>query len=396
MERKRTRFIFLNVGHAYDHLFMLLFPTVVLSLEKEFQQPYAELLPLALGGFIAFGAGTLPAGWLGDRWSRRNMMTVFFFGIGAAAVLTGLANSLWQIAAGLTLVGLFAAIYHPVGTAMVVQGRSDIGRALGINGVAGNIGVAAAALTAGALTDLISWRAAFIVPGVIAMATGVAFALAVRDGAENAQAQPKRAAGASGGAVAVNVFVVLAVTTILSGFIFNTSLVALPKLFAVRLTDFTSTTFGVGVIVSLVYLFGAFSQILVGLLLDRFPLKTVLIVVTCLQMPFLLGAAQLENGLLIFVGALMMFTIFGVIPITDTLVARATTESWRSRIYAVKYVGSLGISALAIPAVSLVYGATQEFTLLFMAFAAISLIIAACATLLPRGGFSPAAEPATA
>ena len=151
MSRDRARFLFLNVGHAYDHLFMLLFPTVVLVLEREWNRPFSELLPYALGGFIAFGLGALPAGLLGDRWSRPHMMTIFFLGIGGASILTGMAAGPWGLAAGLTLIGLFASIYHPVGVAMVVQGVENVGLRLGVNGVAGNLGVAAAALTAGAL-----------------------------------------------------------------------------------------------------------------------------------------------------------------------------------------------------------------------------------------------------
>ena len=171
-DRRLTTFAFLNLGHAYDHLFILLYPTVVLALGDVFQASYGELLALSVYGFIAFGAGALPAGWLGDRWSRRGMMIVFFVGIGLASIRTGLARSTVDIAVGLGLVGLFASIYQPVGIAMVAEtDPARVGKALGLNGVFGNLGVAFAGVTAGALTDMISWRAAFIVPGVVAVAT---------------------------------------------------------------------------------------------------------------------------------------------------------------------------------------------------------------------------------
>ncbi|MBT5037799.1 MAG: MFS transporter, partial [Rhodospirillaceae bacterium] len=123
----RVGFGFLNIGHAYDHLFMLLFPTVVLGLEGTFERSYEELLALASPGFIAFAAGTLPAGWLGDRWSRSGMIAVFFIGIGASSILTGFASTPAEIAGGLTLIGIFASIYHPVGISMVVEGREKVG-----------------------------------------------------------------------------------------------------------------------------------------------------------------------------------------------------------------------------------------------------------------------------
>jgi MFS family permease len=158
----------LNLGHLLDHLVMLVFPTVVLTLGREWDRPYSELLPLALGGFIAFGAFAIPAGWLADHWSRYKMMAVFFFGIGGALFLTGFASSSWQIAAGLTLTGMFAAIYHPVGIAMLVAAPKNLGMALGWNGLWGNLGLAFAAIVSGALMDLWGWRTAFFVPGLAA------------------------------------------------------------------------------------------------------------------------------------------------------------------------------------------------------------------------------------
>ena len=173
MESTRTAQLFLNAGHALDHLFMLIFPTVVLAMAPEFGRSYSEMLPLSLGGFIMFGACSLPAGWLADRWSRRGMMVVFFTGIGVASMLTGLAGSTFQIGLGLTLIGVFGAIYHPVGIAMLVSGRDKVGRVLGVNGVYGNFGVALAALIAGALAYWINWRAAFLIPGALSVAVGI-------------------------------------------------------------------------------------------------------------------------------------------------------------------------------------------------------------------------------
>ena len=175
MNNNRWLAPYINIGHFLDHLAMLIFPTVVLALARDWDRSYSELLPLTLGGFIAFGAFALPAGWLADHWSRYRMMLVFFFGIGASLVITGFANSPWEIGAGLTLVGVFAAIYHPVGIAMLVAAPTKLGAALGWNGLWGNLGLAAAALISGALMDVLGWRAAFFVPGALCLAAGVGF-----------------------------------------------------------------------------------------------------------------------------------------------------------------------------------------------------------------------------
>src|SRR5215212_2120519 len=179
MNNKRALAPFINLGHFLDHLAMLVFPTVVIALGREWDRPYAELLPLSLGGFIAFGAFAIPSGWLADHWSRYKMMAVFFFGIGLALFCTGFAQTSWQIAVGLTVTGMFASIYHPVGIAMLVAAPKNLGMALGWNGLWGNLGLAFAAVVSGALMDTWGWRTAFFVPGLLSIAAGVAFLLLV-------------------------------------------------------------------------------------------------------------------------------------------------------------------------------------------------------------------------
>ena len=383
MERARRTDLFLNLGHALDHLFILIFPTVVLAMAPEFGRTYSEMLPLSLGAFIMFGAGSIPAGWLADRWSRRGMMVIFFVGIGMASILTGLAQSPWQIAAALTLVGLFGAIYHPVGIAMLVSGRDKVGKVLGVNGVFGNLGVAFAALIAGALAYWISWRAAFIIPGAVSIAIGIAFALTVPE----MRIEGKRPAGAArtgfSRELLVRVFAVLAVTTLFGGVIFNSTTIAMPKIFDERLNALVSTTLGIGILVSLVYAFAAMAQLVVGHILDRGALKSVLVAVIGFQLPLLLAAAFFNNYVLLAVALAMMFFVFGQIPINDAMVAAYTDEAWRARVFGVRYVFSFGASAFAVPLVALMYRYSSDFRYLFFTLAAMAAVMLAAAVLLP-------------
>jgi MFS family permease len=382
-ERARSGELFLNIGHALDHLFLLIYPTVVLAMAPEFGRPYSEMLPLALGGFIAFGAGSLPAGWMADRWSRRGMMIVFFIGIGAASILTGLVQTPWQIAAALTLVGLFGAIYHPVGISMLVSGRDKVGKVLGVNGVYGNLGVAFAALIAGALAHWINWRAAFIIPGLVSIVVGIAFAVMVAD----ARVAAKRSSGGPGAGFSrgllVRVFAILVVTTMFGGVIFNSTTVAMPKIFDERLSALVNTTLGIGILVSLVYAFAAGAQLVVGHLLDRGALKSVLVAVIGLQVPLLIAAAFFDNYLMLAVALAMMFFVFGQIPINDAMVAAYTDEAWRSRMYALRYVVSFGASAFAVPLVAVMHRYSSDFKYLFFALAAMAALMLAAAFLLP-------------
>jgi MFS transporter, FSR family, fosmidomycin resistance protein len=119
---------------------------------------YAELLPLGVAGYFLFGIGALPAGWLADRWNSARLMVMVFIGTGAASILTGLALGPWTLALGLTSIGLFASISHPVAMAWLVGADDRPGRALGINGIYGAAGISGAALVAGLLAELIGWR----------------------------------------------------------------------------------------------------------------------------------------------------------------------------------------------------------------------------------------------
>src|SRR6187455_3173668 len=166
----------LLLAHAVDHMFLLIFAAAVASIAAEFGfARWEDLMPFGVGAFVMFGLGSLPSGRLGDLWGRRAMMIVFFFGIGASSLLASLAQGPWQLAAALTLIGTFASIYHPVGIPMLLQGAARPGFTIGVNGLAGNLGIAAAAVLTGFLVKYFGWRMAFAVPGLIALLCALLF-----------------------------------------------------------------------------------------------------------------------------------------------------------------------------------------------------------------------------
>lgn len=399
--RLDARFLFLNVGHAVDHLLMLLFPAVVVVMAGEFDAGYGEILPLATGGFIAFGAFSLPAGWLADRWSREKMIGVFFLGIGTATVATGFAQGAWQIAAGLFAIGMFAAIYHPVGIAMVSQGGGAVGRRLGVNGVWGNMGVAASALTAGALADAFGWRVAFWLPGSVVIGIGIAWLLHCRGASGRAATAAGAAARKAGVDPAVDwkrVLIVVAIATAFGGFIFNATTISLPKVFDDRLESVVGSATEAGALIAVVYALAAFSQIVVGNLIDKYPVKLIFVGICIADVAIFLLASEATGSSMVAVALAMMVLVFGQIPITDTLVARNTPEAWRGRVYAVKYVLSFGVAASAAPVIAWLYrggageaaGASEiaaagldGFTTLFLICAVCAAVIGVSAATLP-------------
>ncbi len=380
----KSRFLvrFINLGHLLDHLVMLVFPTVVLALGREWHRPYSELLPLSLGGFIAFGAFAIPAGWLADHWSRYRMMAVFFFGIGASLFLTGFAVSEWQIAVGLTLTGMFAAIYHPVGIAMLVAAPKNLGMALGWNGLWGNLGLASAALISGALMDFFGWRTAFFVPGLLAMACGAAFLLLVPDPGPVAKKSKSIGLHLDARTMA-QIFAILLVATACGGVIFNSTTVAMPKIFDERLRELTHSNFGIGALVSIVYAIAAFAQVLMGTLMTRFDMKPLMVGVALVQVPLLAVAATLDGWPLLAAALLMMMAIFGQIPLNDGIVGKYVADEYRARVLAVRYVVSLGVASVAVPLIAVLHRTPGGFRNVFLVLAALAAAMFVSALFFP-------------
>ncbi len=245
MTYSRLHFAFLNIGHFLDHFFMLVFASVAaLTLTREWGLSYAQLIPYATPGFIAFGAFALPAGRLADKWSRRGMMAVFFIGIGVSSTLTALAETPFQIGLALFLMGVFAAIYHPVGLPLVIEGRDKTGMPIAVNGVFGNLGVASAALLTGFMIDTAGWREAFVWPGAASIALGLAYIWIIARAPRPAPAvtsAPAKGASAQrpayDGALLVRIFTIIIITTALGGVVFQSlysedAIPVLPQLLA--------------------------------------------------------------------------------------------------------------------------------------------------------------------
>jgi MFS family permease len=377
--------LFSNLGHSYSHIFMLLYPTVVLALETELHMSYGELIALLTVGYVLFGVGALPAGWLGDRWSMVGMMLVFFLGIGASSILTGLMSTPLGIALGLALIGLFASIYHPVGMAWLLRNAVNPGRALGINGIFGSLGVAAAGLIAGVLTDFISWRAAFIVPGVVGVGTGLAMALCVRMGRVVEIKNDIHPRVESSRNDRVRAFIVLSVTMLGAGIMFQAISTALPKVFAARIPTITGgSALGAGGLVSGVYLMAASAQVLGGYLADRYSPRTVYVLSYAMLVPLWFLAAYLESVPLLLVVTTAVFLNTSAVPVENVLLTQFSPSRWRGTAFGAKFVLALGVGALAVPMVALIHELSGGFFWLFIVFACLALVVAVAGSLLPR------------
>ncbi|MCP5150565.1 MAG: MFS transporter [Ectothiorhodospiraceae bacterium] len=376
-----------NVGHVFTHLFTILYATAVLHLPAVFGVPYGELLALSSLGLILYGVAALPAGWLGDRWSQVGMMVVFFVGIGAGALVTGLAESTTGLFVGLSLIGLFASIYHPVGIAWLVASAERQGMALGWNGVFGSIGGALAPVFVGLMIDHASWRTAFVAPGILSVVLGFVLAVMWRFGAV-ADARTDRApAGAETRGAVQRVFVILTLTMAASGFVYAGITNTMPKLFEAGLGPALASSYTeIGLYVGAVIGFSSLSSILGGWLADRYSPRLVYIVFWALLTPTLFVITSLLGVSLLTMAFLALLFNVSFAASENLLVARYTPFRWRALAYGAKFVLALGIGGLTVKLAGTLFDRAGNFDDLYLMLGLAAIAATAASLMLPRPG----------
>jgi MFS family permease len=349
MQLHRGTSLLLNLGHALDHMFLLIFATAVASVAADFGfARWEDLMPYSAGAFLMFGLGSVPAGRLGDLWGRRSMMLVFFFGMGAAALLCALVQNAWQMAIALSLLGLFSSIYHPVGIPMLLQHATRPGLTIGINGLAGNMGIAFAAILTGFMVKYIGWRAAFVLPGLLSLACGYLFLRMAPAETESPARRTTRARVGLAKSQMARMLTVMTLAAITSSLLFNFTTNGNGELMRERFAGIVEDPAQLGMMLAAVYAVSSFAQLIVGRLIDRFAIKRLYLAIVLLQIPMFLLAAQAQGWWLFWLQIGFMITIFGAIPFTDAMVVRYVDDAYRSRVAGMRLAVSFGVASLAV------------------------------------------------
>jgi len=381
MSTGRPTTLLLNAGHALDHLFLLIFATAVGAIAADWGMIWQDLMPYTVGAFVMFGIGSLPAGRLGDLWGRRAMMVIFFLGMGGAGLLIALSSGVWSLAAALTLMGVFSSIYHPVGIPMLVQHSPNPGFTIGVNGLFGNLGIAVAAILTGVLVKHAGWRAAFAVPGALALLCALLF-VALVPKEEMAPAKRPTKSVDLPRAVMARVLGVMTLAAISSSLIFNFTTNGNGQLLAERLRGLIDDPATLGVLLAVVYTIASFAQLVVGKLIDRYPLKWVYLPIVAAQVPlFLLAASTGGWPLYVTVLAFMAF-VFGAIPFVDAMIVQYVDDRMRSRVAGIRLAISFGVASTAVYLLGPVVKGSG-FTTLLLLMAGISLLTTTFVSFLP-------------
>ncbi|MCP1337374.1 MFS transporter [Futiania mangrovi] len=339
--------ILLNIGHAMDHWMMVVFAYTWGVIAGVWGTEWTELTPYNYGALVMFGGGSIVSGRLGDLWGRWVMMVIFFAGMGASALVIALCTNAWQIGAALTLMGAFASIYHPVGIPMLVQKARKAGIVIGVNGLAGNMGIAIAAGVSVFIAERFGWQMAFILPGVICLICAVAFVLLVPRETEAPARRANKLLDMPRATMA-RVFAIMTLTAITGSVIFNFTTSGNGELLRAHVAEAAADPALLATMLFAIFAAASLAQIVVGKLIDAYPLKRVFLGVAALQVPLFLIAAQVEGWALFVVAIGFMLLVFGAVPFTDAMIVRYVDDRMRSRVTGMRLAIGYGVSSAAV------------------------------------------------
>ncbi|MFQ5601204.1 MAG: MFS transporter, partial [Candidatus Krumholzibacteriia bacterium] len=299
-----------SAAHFLTHLYELTFPALALSIRDELGWTLGGVLRLSFLMYLLYGLGSLPMGVLADRWRARWVVTLGMLGAGAGAVLVALSSTRPQFVGALALMGLCMSAYHPAGMSLLSRTMRRRGRALGFNGVFGNMGSAMAPFIAGILAYEIGWRAAYGVLGGVGLCVGLSsLLLSVEERAAARVAQPPAAGGRRS---VLGLFAILCVAMMLAGFSYRGVSIVVPATFREQ-TTFLATLLGhlrferlealdnlaATTLASFVFSMGMLGQIAGGHLADRHDLRKLYLLFHAASLPFLIGMAFFGESLLL-------------------------------------------------------------------------------------------------
>ena len=375
--------MYINIGHFLDHFMMLIFAKAAFDAGRHFGLSYDEIIIYGTLGLFLFGAAAPLAGWLADKYSRSLIIIIYPFGVSLGAFLCFLSSSPIMLGISIGVIGFFAAIFHPVGIAMLIRDSNKVGIRLGVNGVWGNMGVAAAPVLTGFIILNSNWQLSFLVPSLICLIFGIA---QLRGFKEIDIKEEKTKQKTSNGLVEgwKIVLLSLTMTTLAGGFIFGSLTFLIPRIFEVNLSGISVDIAITGLLAGIVYAIASLSQVGVGYLIDRYSPKIILGFVGIGQFFLIYLSSLYIDYALFFVMLMAMFFVFGQVPITDAILVRYVDDQWRARILSVKFLINLCAGASVLPLVSLFLGYGYTFSDLLTILSCLAIFVVISAYMLPK------------
>jgi len=374
--------LFSSIGHALMHMFAAFYFVIVLTIEKEWNISYDQLIRLWTLGALLIGLGAIPFGWLSDRWSRSGTMTIMFIGMGLASILCGFSTSVSYLFVSLSLLGLFCSIYHPVGIPWVINSANRQGRALGINGIFGGVGIGSGAFVAGTLTELLNWQLAFIVPGFLSIIIGFILIYLIfidKISYKNFFISNDKQDHSRNEMVLIAFIMLLSMFAL--GLSFHNTQTALPKVFEIRIGNINSIQ--IGFMIGIIYFISGATTFVGGLMADRFNLKAIYLIGIFMQFPCYLGIAYMSGYSIVILCILAAVFNASVLPTENLLLSKFTPQKYHGVVYGIKFILAFGSGPISVFLISEIYSITLEFTYLFLINAFMMALVSIFILFLP-------------
>ncbi len=386
MNNEKKIIFFTCVAHYFTHFYELLFPALAIPLVLSLKMSLADVLKLSFFMYLLYGLAALPWGMFADRYGNRRSLIIFFVGTGAGALLTSLAETETSIMCSLAFIGFFSSIYHPAGMGLISIGTKNRGMALGINGVAGNLGLMSAPFVAGILNWLVGWQITFLVVGIISIAWGLGMLLVNID--ETPVHEENEGGEKADNNDNMKYFFILCIVMALAGLAYRANSVVLPAYFEFKasflweyLQGFHfenlegAKTMAATLLASTVYIVSAIGQIAGGKLADKYDLRWMYLAFHVLSIPFVILMGLLSQQLLVISAALYVFFALGMQPIENSLVAKFTPNRWRSTGFGIKFILVFGVGSIAVYIVGWIKEAWNLGTVYFFSAATIATLV---------------------
>ncbi|MDA7688311.1 MFS transporter [Pelagibacteraceae bacterium] len=364
-------------GHLMMHMFAAFYFVIVLAIEDDWNFSYDELINLWLLGSLLVGLGSIPAGWLSDRWSRSGMLAIMFIGLGASSILCGLSNNKFSLMINLSALGLFCSIYHPAGISWVVNTSKETGRALGFNNIFGGVGIGLGAFSSGLIIDMYKWNYAFIFPGFISIIIGIGLFLHIYQGkisfkniiSDKFNDNPEQNQ-------LLKIAIIMLVSITCMSFVYQILQSSLPKVIDIRLAEkFDFGASQIGLIVSFIYIVSGLMNYIGGILADKYPEKNIYLIGILGQGVLLFFIFSLSNYFLIIISLFIVAFNSSILPAENLLLAYFSPQKHQSLVYGIKFIVSFAIAPIALFLISTSYEATKEFSYLYLSSGILMLIL---------------------
>jgi MFS family permease len=346
--REKSILFAVSACHALVHAYMLVFPTIYKSLGNSLKLEFAGVGFVGMASYLAFGFGSLPAGLLADRLGARLLMVICLVGTTLASVLAFVLGSTVGVVMSLILLGLFASMYHPAGLSILSRSIKDIGRGMGIHGMAGTMGVAVAPLIAGTVTERFGWTYSYLVLGMAGAGITAVLLFSLRFHVRSPEA-PKEKEEHISIAKSINrdlIFIYL--VGAFYGLIYRGIMTFFQVYLSQRVSFIGDNVQRLGYVSFGILLFSIAGPLVGGHLASGTRrIERNLLLVFILLALLSLGFYFAEGILLILVAAPTVLLIFGFQPLQNTLIAKSSHAMRRGMVYGINYTVGFGIGAFA-------------------------------------------------